>query len=209
MIDSIRRMLALALALGACASLLAATGQGSPRVADKADFLSLSFEISALGGGTAMSSRPLLPRDGYAVGGRIALGDSGWTWLALGLDWFALGESIPDASLFLYRGYGGTSLFAGTGPRFSLSGLGWKPLARSRLDIVGGAGIAATEDTGTTLVSLVPFLRLDSSLQTPITPYWKWSLGIPMEVQRRSTALTWLGGLSLAIVWNPTGGWTK
>ncbi len=152
-----------------------------------------------------MPGRPLLPRTGYAISSVLALGDAKWTWIALGLDWFALGESMPDPSLFLYRGYGGNSLFLGTGPRFALSGLDWKPLANSRLDLVGGAGIAATEDTGTTLVSLVPFLRLDSRVVTPINSDWSWSIGLPIEVQKRATATTWLGGLSLAIVWMPKG----
>ncbi|HUX41209.1 MAG TPA: hypothetical protein VMV83_08615 [Rectinemataceae bacterium] len=200
-----RRVLGIACFLCACASIFAAPKSVSKATASQSNIISLSLEAAGFGGGTIMAGRPLLPRTGYAISSLLALGDAKWTWIALGLDGFALGESMPDASLFLYRGYGGNSLFLGTGPRFELSRLGWKPLAKSRLDLVGGAGIAATEDTGTTLVSLLPFLRLDSRVVTTFNSDWSWSVGLPIEVQRRATATTWLGGLSLAIVWTPKG----
>ena len=203
MIATTRHMLCIALALCAGASIVAAPKATTKASALQPDSWSLSLEASALGGGTVMTSRPLLPRTGYAISGILSFGDANWTWVALGVDGFGLGESMPDTSLFLYRGYGGNSLFLGTGPRFALDGLDWKPLAKSRLDIVGGGGIAAIEDTGTTLVSLLPFLRLDSRLVTPINSNWSWSIGVPMEVQKRATATTWLGGLSLAMVWTP------
>ena len=163
----------------------------------------LALEASGIGAGTALPGRPLLGRTGYAISGQMSFRDPHWTWFAWGIDGFNLGESLPDSSLFLYRGYGGNSIFVGTGPRFALSGLGWRPVANSSLDITGEIGLSATEDTGTTLVSLLPFFRLDSRLVNPLSPYWSWSLGLPLELQRKATALTWMGALSLSLVWTP------
>ncbi len=164
---------------------------------------SYSLEASGFGGATGMAGRPNLARGGYSIAASLALGDAAWTYFAFGLDGFALGESLPDPSLFLYRAYGGNSIFVETGPRFRLEGLGLSFLARSRLEILGGAGIAATEDTGTTLVSLLPFLRFDARLHTPISSNWSWSVGLPAELQKHAAATTFIAGLSLAIVWTP------
>jgi len=164
---------------------------------------SFSLEAAGFGGTTGMAGRPCLTRAAYSISANFALGNEAWTYFALGLDGFALGESIPDPSLFLYRAYGGNSIYLETGPRFGLGGLGLRLFAKSRVEILGGAGIAATEDTGTTLVSLVPFLRFDARLHSPISSNWSWSVGLPAELQKHAAATTFIAGLSLAIVWTP------
>lgn len=161
--------------------------------------LSLAGEAAAFGGLTTMTGRSILPRPAYTAGGILTLGDDKWAWLSFGIDGLTVEPSSPDAALFLYRGYAGNSVFLETGPRLSLAGFGWKPLAKSRMELLGGAGMAATEDTGTTLVSIVPFLRFDARLAIPLLPWLAASVGMPIEIQKHGASVTTLAGLSLGL----------
>ena len=206
MIDPLRGSRGLPLFLFIAASLAAlpaaadTAGKPTSQASMRPSLFSFSAEACGFGGMTGMPGRPALERTAYSIDAILSVSDARWTYFALGADYVDVNESIPDPTLFLYRGYGGNSLFVEGGPRFALAGLGFRPLAKSRVETLGGAGVAATEDTGTTLVSLVPFLRFDIRLVNPLSPFWGWSIGIPVEVQRRATAITGMAGLSLAIV---------
>ena len=197
-----------------CASGLPASAATAPKTlpATSTTPYSVSLEVAGYAGGTSMSGRPLLGRAAYSLSSVFSYGNEHWTYVAIGVDGFTVRESYPDPSLFLYRGFGGNSLFVEGGARFALADLGLeklKPLAKGRLEVLGGAGLAATEDTGTTLVSLLPFLRLDARMVCPIDANWSWTAGIPLEVMKKATALTGLGGLSVGIVWTPRAGGTR
>lgn len=194
-----RPLLAFVLALAAL-PLLAAPGPSSR----PGPLLAVAAQAEGFGGLTSSADRGSLPRGALGAAASISLGGETWTWISLGLEVFRAEPSLPDASLFLYRGYEGSSLFLQTGPRLSLSGLGLPFLAKSRAEILAGPGLLVAEDTGTTLVSLLPFLRLDARVLSPLSRGWSWSLGLPLLVERHAAVWSYYGGLSLGFSWSPS-----
>lgn len=161
----------------------------------------LSASLGPAIGATVESPRPLLPRTGLSAGLEVAWEGRDWIPFALGLSFFQTGPSWPDPSLFLYRGFGGLALCAESGARFRLADrIGHIPAAKGlEAELLGGLGLAAIGDTGTTLVSLSPFLRVEPRLSLPLWRTLSLRLGLPLEVHWRGGALTGLAGLSLGI----------
>jgi hypothetical protein len=166
-----------------------------------------TFALGAQGGislaGTITTDRPLLPQRAEAFSLDAQWRLPTWIPLAASLSWFNVEPSLPDQTLFLYRGFGGESLCLGTGPLYHFSPdlfggiLKWG----SELEILGGGGLAISEDTGTTLVSMEPFLRLEARFMALLGKGWRCSIGLPIDHEFRGATRTTIAGLTLGLGW--------
>ncbi len=156
--------------------------------------LEMAVAVSGKGGATVEGNRPLLARGQGSVDASISLDSGYWILPEISLSLFAATPSSFDPSLYLYRGYQGLSLSMLTGPRFS-------PGAALSFDALFGLGLAATVDSGTTLVGLTPLLRAEARLSTAIAGGLWLRIGLPFEALRQGSALSAYAGLSVALAY--------
>jgi hypothetical protein len=193
---TIRSILALAAALAA-SSLSSVLPESIPA----AWTLETDADLSI--GASKVNTRPLLPQTSRSVSVGTSWEGPTWVYFQGGISAFAFDESVPDPSLFLYRGFGGWELAATTGPRFGFGG--WVP---SSLGLEGallaGLGLAAMGDTGTTLVSMSPFVTGELRLLGRIGTSMRWMTRLPIEAIYRGGTWTGSAGLGIGLSWSPS-----
>ena len=195
MASLIRGLAMLGIALVASSSVSAANIPGE---------LAISVRADISGAATEKAPRPLLSRSAYSAGLEGEWRYRSWTPLWFGVEAFVQNSSLPDASLFLYRGFSGLSCLVGSGARFP-----WPGTTGGRrtweIEVLGGPGLSANIDTGTTLVTLSPVFRFEARLLVPIERGWSWTLGLPVEGILRGGAMTAGAGLSVGLAFVSKG----
>lgn len=136
----------------------------------------------------------------WAAGGGGGLGlellRPSWIPLRAQLDWFGVGASTWDPSLFRYRAFNGFRMAALSGLRLDLRG--------PELDLLAGLGVSAVGYTGiseaTAYLSMLGEARLIAPLILPFLGKARLVAALPLEYMFRGDARTIGAGLRLGLV---------